>query len=115
MKGRSPAQPSPGVRSARREHGCFTVPRTVPHHEGAENMLTSHRFRAVLKAMIAIAVLAALGTDDIRLAIAGKPSGGTTPAYTLTNLGCFTAYGTFLDTQARGITNPDAFGVVHVA
>jgi probable HAF family extracellular repeat protein len=79
-------------------------------------MLTSHRFRAVLKAMIAIAVSAALGMHANRFAIAGKPSGGgTTPAYTLTNLGGFTAYGTFLDTQARGITNPDAFGLVHVA
>lgn len=46
---------------------------------------------------------------------AGKPSGGGGPAYTLTNLGGFTAYGTFLNTQALGITNPDAFGVVHVA
>jgi probable HAF family extracellular repeat protein len=80
-------------------------------------MLTSNRYRAVLKSTIAIVALAALGPHAIRLAIAGKPGGGgtTTPAYTLTNLGGFSAFGTFLDTQARGITNPDAFGVVHVA
>lgn len=46
---------------------------------------------------------------------AGKPSGGVGPAYTLTNLGGLTAFGTFLDSQALGITNPDVFGVVHLA
>ena len=78
-------------------------------------MLTSHRFRAVLKAMIAIAVLAALGMHAIRLAIAGKPGGGgTPPPYVFTDLGGF-AGGSFRQSEAHAISNADLAGVVSIA
>ena len=77
-------------------------------------MLPTRRFGAVTAALLAIAALAALAMHST--AKGAKPGGGgTTATFTLTNLGGFTAYGTFLDSQARGIANPDAFGVVQVA
>jgi probable HAF family extracellular repeat protein len=77
-------------------------------------MLTSNRFRAVLKAMIAIAVLAALGMHAIRLAIAGKPSGGgTTTTYTLTDLKGFSD-GSGIQGYAYGVGNPDAAGIMKI-
>jgi probable HAF family extracellular repeat protein len=57
-----------------------------------------------------------LGLDAARSVEGGKPKGGgSATAYLVTDLGGLSVNGTYLDTQAYGLTNPDADGVVQVA
>lgn len=79
-----------------------------------QKMVPTKRFCAVTTALLVSAALATLAINST--AKGAKPGGsGTTAKYALTNLGGFTAFRTFLDTQALGITNPGALGVVNVA
>src|SRR5258708_7516563 len=82
-------------------------------HSGEDNMLRFRRSRSLLTATMAIAALAALGIRLDRFAIAGKPGGGTTTTYTLTDLKGFTG-GSGIQGYAYGVGNPDASGVVKI-
>ena len=74
-------------------------------------MLRRLRWTTLLTGLWAAGVLTLGSGHQLQ---AGKPSGSTVPGYTLTNLGGLVAYDTFLVTGARGLSNPDANGVVLV-